>query len=236
MPAKRPDASFELAGVSALLVRLGDELQTPMPAYFKAVCERLLCEYSSIVTQVVPAYTTLLVHYDARYCRMYDLQLLIEKVLTDIPYEQPDAVTRTIEVPVCYGGEFGPDLNAVARHCQLSSDEVIRIHRDSTYQVYAQGFAPGFTYLGQLDERIRVPRLDTPRQRVPAGSVAIAEQQTAVYPRVSPGGWNLIGYSDFVWFDAAQDPMSPVSVGDRVQFVEISEADMKARLQQVKTA
>lgn len=236
MPANRPDASFELAGVNAVLVRLGDELQTPMPAYFKAVCERLLCEYSTIVTQVIPAYTTLLVHYDARYCRMYDLQLLIEKVLAEIPYEQPDAVTRRIEVPVCYGGEFGPDLDAVARQCGLSCDEVVRIHLETEYQVYAQGFAPGFTYLGQLDERIRVPRLDTPRQQVPAGSVAIAEQQTAVYPRVSPGGWNLIGYSDFVWFDAQQDPMSPVSVGDRIQFVEVSENDMKSRIQQVKTA
>ncbi|MGX5913849.1 5-oxoprolinase subunit PxpB [Aliidiomarina sp. Khilg15.8] len=232
MPANRPEASFEIAGVNALLVRLGDELQTPMPAYFKAVCERLLCDYSSIVTQVVPAYTTLLVQYDARNCRMYDLQLLIEKILEEIPYQQPDAVTRLVEVPVCYGGEFGPDLDAVACRCELTSDEVIRIHRDTEYQVYAQGFAPGFTYLGQLDERIRVPRLETPRKKVPAGSLAIAEQQTAVYPGPSPGGWNLIGYSDFVWFDVGQDPMSPLSVGDRVQFIEVSEADMKARIKQ----
>ncbi|MEQ8514779.1 MAG: allophanate hydrolase subunit 1, partial [Chromatocurvus sp.] len=122
--------------------------------------------------------------------------------------------------PICE--ESGADLNAVADRAGLSVGDIIDLHSGTEYRVYAIGFAPGFAYLGELDERLTTPRLTTPRQRVPRGAVAIADRQTAVYPAVSPGGWNLIGSCPQRMFDPARDPSMPVGVGDRVRFCPIS--------------
>ncbi|HDY82106.1 MAG TPA: carboxyltransferase domain-containing protein, partial [Halieaceae bacterium] len=123
---------------------------------------------------------------------------------------------------VYYAAEVGEDLESLAQHAGLSTAEVIDLHSSTEYRVYAIGFAPGFAYLGQVDERIAAPRLTTPRLKVPRGAVAIADRQTAVYPAVSPGGWNLIGRCPVRMFDPDAEPTMPVTVGDRVRFEPVS--------------
>jgi len=124
-----------------------------------------------------------------------------------------------VEIPVVYGGESGPDLAFVAAHTGLSADEVIRRHTAPTYTVYFIGFTPGFPYLGGMDVRLTAPRLETPRARVPAGSVGIAGPQTGVYPLESPGGWRIIGRTHLPLFDLSAQPPSLLSPGDEVRFV-----------------
>jgi inhibitor of KinA len=130
-----------------------------------------------------------------------------------------------VEIPVCYGGDFGPDLKSVADRNGLTPDEVVTIHCKSTYPVYMIGFAPGFPYLGGMSERISAPRLDTPRERIPAGSVGIAGTQTGVYPIETPGGWRLIGRTPLRLFDAVRDPPSLLQAGDRVRFTAIERGE-----------
>ncbi|MFB3059599.1 MAG: allophanate hydrolase subunit 1, partial [Gammaproteobacteria bacterium] len=124
-------------------------------------------------------------------------------------------------LPVYYSLESGPDLEIIAKRGKISVDDVIEIHLAGEYRVYAIGFAPGFAYLGEVDERIAAPRLATPRQKVPRGAVALADRQTAVYPAQSPGGWNLIGLCPTRMFDPEQQPSMPVQVGDRIRFEAI---------------
>ncbi len=125
---------------------------------------------------------------------------------------------RDIELPVWYSQESGQDLEAVSEHCKLSVEDLIRLHCSKTYNAYATGFAPGFCYLGDTPERLAIPRLNTPRREVPAGSVALADRQTAVYPSASPGGWRLIGRCPLRLFDVTDSPPGLISVGDRVTF------------------
>jgi KipI family sensor histidine kinase inhibitor len=133
-----------------------------------------------------------------------------------------------VSLPVYYSTESGPDLQTVAESAGLSVEEVIAIHQQTEYHVYAIGFAPGFAYLGEVDQRIATPRLATPRQQVPRGAVAIADRQTAVYPAQSPGGWNLIGHCPQLMFAPTNSPTMPVKVGDRVRFEAIDKATFKA--------
>jgi KipI family sensor histidine kinase inhibitor len=127
-----------------------------------------------------------------------------------------------VTLPVYYGLESGPDLERLATTAALSVEQFVDLHQQREYRVYAIGFAPGFAYLGEVDQRIAAPRLSTPRQRVPRGAVGIADQQTAVYPAQSPGGWNLIGLCPLSMFNPKAKPTMPVAVGDRVQFEAVS--------------
>ena len=129
---------------------------------------------------------------------------------------------RIVEIPVRYGGAYGPDLEDVARYCGLSAGEVVQIHTSGLYPVHMIGFMPGFPYLGGLSERIATPRRPAPRLRVPAGSVGIAGKQTGVYPRESPGGWQIIGRTDLVLFDPRRNPPCLLQIGDLVRFVEVT--------------
>jgi KipI family sensor histidine kinase inhibitor len=133
--------------------------------------------------------------------------------------------SRIVELPVVYGGEDGPDLESVAEHADLSVQEVIDIHSGVDYRVYMIGFAPGFPYLGGLDQRIATPRLKTPRISVPAGSVGIAESQTGVYPNASPGGWQLIGRTASVLFDVTKSSPSLITPGSKVRFFPVQSHD-----------
>lgn len=232
MTLKLPSVTFELAGVNALLVRFGDELNPALPAFFKAFRNHLLSQYEAVIEQIVPAYTTLLITYDPRQCRMYDLQLLVERELNEVKFPVPVSTGRCLKVPVIYGGKHGSDLAEVAAQCGLSESKVIELHSSATYEVFALGFAPGFGYLGPVHESLRLPRRSSPRARVAAGSVAIAEQQTSVYPSDSPAGWHILGYSPVRWFNPEATPMTPLQVGDQVQFVAMSEQQVEKWLQE----
>lgn len=138
------------------------------------------------------------------------------------PVRAPTVPTRIIEILVCYGGEFGPDLADLAAARGLTADEVVRRHAGATYAVHFLGFSPGFAYLYGLPEALATPRRATPRMKVPAGSVGIAGAQTGVYPHATPGGWNLIGRTPRAMFDAGRAEPSLLNVGDAVRFVSIS--------------
>lgn len=222
MSVQHRDVEFEVAGVNGLLMRFTNQLDERLPSFLSAFREYLLSTYGGVIEQVVPAYTTMMIAYDPRQCRMYDLQQLLVRALQEINTKaqlMPPRESAIVKVPAIYGGQYGPDLELVAAQAQLTPEQVIKLHSETIYHVYALGFAPGFSYLGSLPEAIRLPRRSTPRQQIPAGSVAIAEQQTAVYPNDSPGGWHIIGFSPLQWFDCRQNPMTPLQVGDQVQFV-----------------
>ena len=212
---------FRAASDQATLVYLGEEIG--LPAHERVL--KLLCllgkEPPVWLRNVQPAYCSLLVAFDA--CKIDHEG--VESVLREYEAraEAARAVKhRTLEIPVCYDGEFGPDLKDVAKLHGLKTSEVIRLHASQTYHAYFLGFSPGFAYLGDLPEAIATPRLDTPRKKVPAGSVGIAGRQTAIYPFTTPGGWRLIGRTPLALFEAGRNPMETISIGDQVCFRAIS--------------
>lgn len=176
--------------------------------------------------ELVPSYTSMLLIFDVLKT---DHQHISQQIISASAWLfQPTdsaAAGKIIELPCYYSAETGPDLREVAALHQLSVTELIHLHSNQPYQVYAIGFAPGFAYLGFIDERLQTPRLETPRPLVAAGSVAIADRQTAVYPAASPGGWRLLGNCPTALFDLNASPMMPFAVGDTVRFVPVERAE-----------
>jgi len=173
------------------------------------------------VRDVVPGMRDLVVHFEPVRCDIDAIARALDNE-RDVAGEPGELTARpVVEVPVVYGGESGPDLEAVAAACGLTAEEVCRRHAASEYIVCFVGFLPGFPYLGPLDASLRLPRRTTPRPRVPAGSVAIAGEYTGIYPWPSPGGWHLIGRTDVSLFDLNADPPARVLPGDRVRFVPL---------------
>lgn len=179
------------------------------------------------ITDVVPAYTGIAVHYDpaafsgGRDAPYYRLCALLADCLDNAPTARA-AAPRIVEVPVRYGGVYGPDLDDVARHTGLGADEVVRRHAAADYTVVMIGFAPGFPYLAGLPAELATPRLPVPRERVAAGSVGIAGTQTGIYPLATPGGWRIIGCTDVRLFDAHADPPTLLRTGDGVRFIDVA--------------
>jgi KipI family sensor histidine kinase inhibitor len=172
------------------------------------------------VTNVHPAYASILIDFDPRASRHSDVERAADELFAQAasaPLPEP----RTVEIPVAYGGEYGPDLEAVAALTGHTPEEVAAIHSGADYLVYFLGFSPGFPYLGGLPDSIAAPRLETPRRRVPAGSVAIGGRQTGVYPMASPGGWRIIGRTPLRLFTPEADPQTLLRMGDHVRFVPI---------------
>jgi KipI family sensor histidine kinase inhibitor len=166
-----------------------------------------------------PAYASLLVEFDPRLRDHAQIEALVRQCEAGKWEGTRVAESRLVEIPVRYGGEFGPDLPDVARHTGLTPERVVEMHAAAAYLVYFLGFAPGFAYLGGLPPELATPRLSAPRKRVPAGSVAIGGNQTGVYPIESPGGWRIIGHTDAKLFDPnAAEPVL-LRMGDRLRFV-----------------
>lgn len=178
------------------------------------------------VTEVVPAYSSLMIFYDPRKVRWREIARVVEELVRGAEGFTPPP-PRSFRIPVVYGGEYGPDLERAASMRGLSVDEFVRIHTSRVYTCYMLGFTPGFLYLGDVDPRIAVPRLETPRERVPRGSVGIAGRQTGLYGIESPGGWRIIGRTPVVTFDPRRDPPIPIRPGDRVRFYEIGEDEYR---------
>ena len=211
-------------GDSALLITFGDEINLRINQRVHALAALLDSAPLAGITETVPAYATLLVHYDPLTLTYAQVAGWIggqidwtEFALTRKP--------RLVEVPTRYGGASGSDLEAVAALHNLPVADVIRIHSGREYLVYMMGFTPGFPYMGKLDEAIVTPRLDTPRTLVKAGTVAIAGAQTGIYPLDSPGGWRLIGWTPLTLFDPASESPFLFAPGDTVRFVPIEGND-----------
>jgi KipI family sensor histidine kinase inhibitor len=171
---------------------------------------------------LIPSYHSLLVIYNPQRLGYQKIEQEIRDTIGRWKANNQTQKSRIVELPVYYSSESGPDLQRIADHSGLSIDQVIELHQQTEYTVYAMGFAPGFAYLGEVDELIAMPRLATPRHNVPQGAVAIADRQTAIYPSQSPGGWNLIGLCPISLFNADKQPHSPMQVGDRLRFKSIS--------------
>ena len=174
------------------------------------------------VRNLHPAYGSLLIKFDALKLRHDELENLLRTYverMRSVALPEP----RLVEIPVCYGGEYGPDLNEVAELHQMTVEQVIDLHASAIYLVYFLGFAPGFAYLGDVAEQLSTRRLPSPRKSVPAGSVGIAGRQTGVYPISTPGGWRLLGRTPLKMFQPDRAQMSLLAVGDRVRFVPISQ-------------
>ncbi len=218
----KADFRIEFFGESGLLVIFGERIDSELNRKVHLLAEWLAQKSIAGITDVIPAYASLLIVFDPLKCTHDLLQTLIEQWAQQGERSFP-RTCRLVEVPVIYGGDFGPDLNFVAGHCGLSVDEVIRIHSQTEYSVFMMGFSPGFPYLGGMNPAIAAPRLQTPRPKVPAGSVGIAGQQTGIYPSESPGGWRLIGWTPLKLFDPEGEPPFLLEPGDRVRFCPIEQ-------------
>lgn len=207
-------------GDSAILVRLGDEIDFGVNQRVHALADLIGFSQVDGVIETVPGYAALLVHYDPLVLSYSQVRDFVRGKV----FQAEETVVRKprqIQVPVRYGGEYGVDLESVARHLRVQAGDVIRLHTQRTYTVYMMGFTPGFPYMGKLDDALVMPRLETPRTRVPAGTVAIAGSQTGIYPVVSPGGWQLIGWTPLNLFDPRSDAPFLFAPGDEVKFVPV---------------
>jgi KipI family sensor histidine kinase inhibitor len=214
------------AGEQGLVVEYGDAID---PAINRRVRDLFIHLHAAAIPGIrdlVPTYRSLLVAYDPLRLAPSALREALERAEAELASASvPAPAPRVIEIPTCYGGEFGPDLPFVASHNGLTEDEVVRIHSGTDYLVYMMGFSPGFPYLGGMSGRIATPRLQTPRTAIPAGSVGIAQSQTGIYPVESPGGWQLIGRTPAVLFDASRRPPALVEAGDSLRFVPVGRGE-----------
>ncbi len=203
------------------MIYFGDAIDAQTSIRVQAATNAIEHAMREDIIDLVPSYASVLVLYNPLHSDYIKIASRLRNVLAHAPTPSGQE-HRTVVLPVYYGTEAGIDLESLAERADLSINKVIDLHTDAEYKVYAIGFAPGFAYLGEVDERIAAPRLMTPRASVPRGSVAIADRQTAVYPAASPGGWNLIGRCPTPMFDPDIQPCMPVSIGDTVRFEAIS--------------
>ena len=210
------------AGDSSILLQFGNTIDPAINRKIAATVQLMREQHINGVTDVIPAFCSLLINYDPRVISYEQIKRRME-ALVKIDVTSGDTRKRVFEIPVCYGGEYGPDIQNIADHAGLSVEEVIQIHTSRDYLIYMLGFLPGFTYLGGLDERIHTPRLANPRIRIPAGSVGIGGSQTGIYPMDSPGGWQLMGMTPVKTYDPDREVPILVEAGDYIRFVAIDE-------------
>jgi len=226
-------------GDRALTIEFAAAVSFATAGRVRMLAEALRAARIHAIRETVPSFCSLTVHYDPLVLlentqggAAYEL---LSVRLAEIVSQMSDVVpkpARTIEIPVCYGGEYGEDIGPVGAAHGLSEADVIELHSAPTYFVGMLGFAPGFPYLAGLDEQLVTPRRATPRPRVPRGSVAIGGEHTGIYPFESPGGWHLIGRTPLALFDPSRDPPSLLAAGDQVQFIPIAPADFDRLLKE----
>ncbi|GHA55602.1 5-oxoprolinase subunit PxpB [Pontibacter akesuensis] len=222
-------------GDTAIVLQFGHTIDPGTHASIRAFSALLEEQPFEGLVEYVPAFTTITVYYDpwvisqkGKKDAYSEVVQQLQQLLFHLEEKETPAV-QLVEVPVVYGGAYGPDLEAVAAHCGLSMGEVVDRHCSKEYLVHMIGFAPGFPYLGGMDKSIATPRKATPRQSIPAGSVGIAGEQTGVYPISTPGGWQLIGQTPVQLFNAKREMPSLLQAGDKVRFVPISEEEFLKR-------
>ena len=226
-----PLAMFPL-GDSAVLIKLGDVINKPVHLKVQAVAQFVQDHPFPGFTECIPSFTTVSIHYDLLQVREVEesgspfdyVCTLLNEYLNQIEQLENSAPV-VMDIPVCYGGDYGPDLDDVAAMNKLTPEQVIEIHCGQAYLIHALGFAPGFPYLGGMSERIAVPRRSTPRLMVPSGSVGIAGNQTGIYPIESPGGWQIIGRTPLALFRPEHHPPTLLEGGQYIRFRQIDQAE-----------
>ncbi|MGG3608479.1 5-oxoprolinase subunit PxpB [Priestia megaterium] len=225
-------------GDSALVITFGDSIQYDIHKQIKTCKDSIELNPFPGFVECVPAFTNLTIFYNPlevvaavkkkekkEFVSPFETVSSIIQRKIENEQTEKELNHRTVSIPVCYGGEYGPDLEYVARHHNLTTQEVISIHSEGEYLAYMIGFAPGFPFLGGLSERIATPRRPSPRTSIPAGSVGIAGMQTGVYPISTPGGWQLIGQTPIKLFLPEQNPPSLLQAGDIIKFEPISKEE-----------
>ncbi len=215
---------FRIAGDRGLLVEYGDVIDPDINNKVRSMAIVMEKETPEGVLETIPTYRSLLIIYNPDITNPAKLKkdiLTLEERISEIRIPPPD----TVEIPVRYGGEFGPDIQFVAEHSSMTTDDVVRIHSQTEYRIYMIGFTPGFPFLGGLQKALHTPRLETPRFIVPEGSVGIANNQTGIYPVASPGGWQLIGRTPIKLFAPKRSKPFLYKAGDRIKFNPISAED-----------
>lgn len=224
--------NYLIAGDSALVVEFGNQISPQISERVRGMYLAIEQANLPAIISLTPTYRSLLVQYDPivmSYGEMLAELKKLEGNLGKMDLPEPNV----LEIPTLYDGEYGPDLDFVCENSGLSKEEVIHIHSSRDYLIYMLGFAPGFPYLGGMDERIATPRLKTPRTKINSGSVGIAGQQTGIYPIASPGGWQLIGRTPISLYDPQRTPPILYQTGDYLKFVPIDETEYKQIEQQV---
>ncbi|TDU23590.1 KipI family sensor histidine kinase inhibitor [Chromohalobacter marismortui] len=215
------DPNIETVGMDTLIVRLFDDIDEEHMPWMLAADHALREAFGEALIDLVPSYTTLLVHYDIERLDLQAARARAREALTGLTPATSGEGQRHV-IPVWYDVSVGPELARIAERLGVSQEDVIARHCARDYSVFALGFAPGYAFMGRLDDALATPRLKTPRQKVAAGSVAIAERQTAVYPTLSPGGWNIIGRTAVALFGRDQEGYSLFRPGDTVRFEAIT--------------
>ena len=207
------------SGDTMLIIEIDEVIDPIVNERVIRLGRRLEARRAAGIRDIVPGYSTLGVHFDPLRTDLAALERAIQEESSRVAAIEAIEDRPVFQIPVAYGGEHGPDLGAVAEFAGLTPAEVIERHAARTYRVYMMGFVPGFAYMGSVERALAAPRHRVPRERVPAGSVGIAGEQTGVYPIETPGGWQLIGRTDMKMFDPARTPPSALAPGDLVRFV-----------------
>ncbi len=209
---------------NALIIYCADQIDPKNSSYIANFSQQISLTFSTQLFEITPSYTSILIEFDLLKIQFISLKKALIDLANQLDY-LPTTSENCITLPVYYHHDVAPDLHNIAKQKALNVAELIEIHSQRNYTVCAIGFAPGFAFLGTVDEKIQMPRLAKPRLRIPAGSVGIADQQTAVYPDSSPGGWQIIGNCPIPLFDPNAQPMMPYAIGDTVKFNPISKSE-----------
>ncbi len=213
------------AAECSVIVEFGNEISGEINSLISGFTQAMNGSAAGII-EVIPTFRSALITYDPRVLSYEKITEIINEKLQNVDVSD-DESKRVIEIPVCYGGKHGPDLEFVAKNAGMTPEEVIKLHSSKAYLIYMLGFQPGFPYLGGLDPRLFTPRLESPRAQIPAGSVGIGGEQTGLYPVASPAGWQIIGTTPVKAYNPARNPAIPYEAGDHIQFIPIDEATFR---------
>lgn len=216
---------FLAGGDKAIFVEFGNAISPELNRRVRHLMLTIQKENVPGIIETVPTYRSLLVYFEPRRINPNKLREVLSQLAQSSPAENELPRPKLVEIPTVYGGECGPDLEFVATHNHLSVSEVIQIHTSTPYLIYMIGFLPGFPYLGGMSPKIAAPRLETPRTKIPAGTVGIARNQTGIYPTESPGGWRLIGRTPLRIFAPDREPPALFRAGDYLKFVSITQEE-----------
>lgn len=214
---------YLVAGDSALIVEFGQEINPRINGKVRAFVALLKEQYIEGVTDILPTFRSVMISYDPRFILFNDIKEQVQKLVKTTEIRKMEK-KKIIEIPVCYGGVYGPDMAYVMEHTNLTQEEVITLHTNPEYLIYMLGFLPGFAYLGGLDQRLVTPRLATPRMKIDAGCVGIGGEQTGIYPLDSPGGWQIIGKTPIKPYDPNREEPFLYEAGHFIRFKPITES------------
>ncbi len=217
---------FKTAAVDAIIIYFGNKIDENLLKKITFYFKNLKALKNPYIITLIPSYTSIYIRYDIfRFSENSFIDYIKEQFTNFADDQQKSDYSKLVKIPTFYSKKTGLDLDRISKEKNLKIDEIIELHSQKIYLVYAIGFMPGFAYLAKVDEKIRIPRLKHPRDTVPKGSVAVADNQCAVYPKESPGGWNIIGRTTMKLFNKKLKTLCPLEIGDRVKFEPISKKE-----------